>query len=177
MVNRHRGEIEAVLGGERRTLCLTLGALAELEHAFGEEDMLALAQRFENGRLSARDAIRIIAAGLRGAGAGASEAEVAAMQAEGGAAGYVDIVVRLLSATFGARGSHAGDTTTVAGGAIAPSAPGGTSAAGPDEQSVPPPVTPHRPVPYHHRQVGTVQPGGNGSAGHGDPSQGLAPGK
>lgn len=101
MVNRHRGEIEAVLDGERRTLCLTLGALAELEHAFGEEDMLALAQRFETGRLSARDAIRIIAAGLRGAGDDSGEAAVARMQAESGAAGYVDIVVRLLGATFG----------------------------------------------------------------------------
>ncbi len=101
MVNRHRGEVEATLDGERFTLCLTLGALAELEHAFGEEDMLALAQRFEAGRLSARDATRIIAAGLRGGGQDVSEAEVARMQAEGGAAGYVDIVVRLLAATFG----------------------------------------------------------------------------
>lgn len=101
MVNRHRGEIEAVLDGERRTLCLTLGALAELEDAFGAEDMLALAQRFEAGRLSARDAIRIIAAGLRGGGHELSEADVGRMRAEGGAAGYVDIVVRLLTATFG----------------------------------------------------------------------------
>ncbi len=101
MVNRHRGEIDAVLDGAHRTLCLTLGALAELEDAFGAEDMLALAQRFEAGRLSARDAIRIIAAGLRGAGADVSEAQVARMQTENGAAGYVDIVVRLLAATFG----------------------------------------------------------------------------
>jgi len=101
MVNRHRGEVEAVLDGERHTLCLTLGALAELEDAFGEEDMLALAQRFEAGRLSARDAIRIIAAGLRGGGQDFTEPEVARMQGEAGASGFVDIVVRLLSATFG----------------------------------------------------------------------------
>ena len=101
MVNRHRGEVEAVLGGERYTLCLTLGALAELEDAFGADDMLALAQRFETGRLSARDAVRIIAAGLRGGGQELDERMAARMQAEGGAAGYVDIVVRLLAATFG----------------------------------------------------------------------------
>ena len=101
MVNRHRGEVEAVLSGERYTLCLTLGALAELEDAFGADDMLALAQRFEAGRLSARDAVRIIAAGLRGGGQELDEQAVARMQAEGGAAGYVDIVVRLLAATFG----------------------------------------------------------------------------
>jgi hypothetical protein len=64
MVNRHRGEIEAVLDGKSYRLCLTLGALAELEHAFGEDDMLAVAERFEAGRIAARDAIRMIGAGL-----------------------------------------------------------------------------------------------------------------
>jgi hypothetical protein len=101
MPNRHRGEIEAVLDGEPYRLCLTLGALAELEDAFGADDMLALAERFEAGRLSARDAVRIIAAGLRGGGNDMDDAQVARMQASGGAAGYVDIVARLLGATFG----------------------------------------------------------------------------
>jgi hypothetical protein len=41
MPNRHRGEIEAELGGERMTLVLTLGALAELESAFGVDDLVA----------------------------------------------------------------------------------------------------------------------------------------
>ena len=102
MVNRHRGEIEAVLDGKPHRLCLTLGALAELEDAFGEDDMLALASRFEAGRLSARDAIRIIGAGLRGGGGDLDDALIARMQAEGGASGFVDIVARLLTATFGA---------------------------------------------------------------------------
>jgi len=100
--NPHRGEIEARLDGRPHRLCLTLGALAELEAAFGEADMLSLAERFQSGRLSARDAIRIIAAGLRGAGHDITDEAVAAMQADGGAAGFVDIVARLLSATFGA---------------------------------------------------------------------------
>ncbi len=64
MVNRHRGEIEATLDGKSYRLCLTLGSLAELEHAFGEDDMLAVAERFEAGRIAARDAIRMIGAGL-----------------------------------------------------------------------------------------------------------------
>ena len=46
MANAHRGEIEAELGGRTWRLCLTLGALAELESAYGGEDLLALAQRF-----------------------------------------------------------------------------------------------------------------------------------
>ena len=68
MANRHRGEISATLDGRERTLCLTLGALAELEAAFGADDLVALASRFESGRLSARDIVRIIGCGLRGAG-------------------------------------------------------------------------------------------------------------
>jgi hypothetical protein len=101
MANKHRGEIEARLDGCSYKLCLTLGALAELEAAFGEEDMLALATRFERGRMSARDAVRIIGAGLRGAGHDIGDETVAAMQAERGAAGFVEIVARLLAATFG----------------------------------------------------------------------------
>lgn len=100
MANRHRGEIDAVLDGKPYRLCLTLGALAGLEAAFGDEDMLALATRFETGRISARDCQRIIGAGLRGAGFDVSDQAVAAMRVEGGAPGYVDIVARLLAATF-----------------------------------------------------------------------------
>ena len=101
MANLHRGEIDAVLDGLPRTLCLTLGALAELESAFGADDMLALAERFRSGRLTALDATRIIGAGLRGAGHDIADDQVTRLRAAGGAAGYVDIVARLLGATFG----------------------------------------------------------------------------
>ncbi len=104
MPNLHRGEIEATLDGRPHRLCLTLGALAELEAAFGDEDMLALAERFGSGRLSARDATRIIGAGLRGAGVEIADSAVQRLQADGGAAGFVDIVSRLLAATFGVSG-------------------------------------------------------------------------
>lgn len=100
MANHRRGEIDAVLDGRDYTLCLTLGALSELEASFGDEDMLALARRFEKGRISARDACRIISAGLRGAGHEVSDADVARMQADGGIGGFIDIVARLLGATF-----------------------------------------------------------------------------
>ncbi len=100
MANRHRGEIDAELSGRTYTLCLTLGALAEIENAYGGEDLIAIAERFETGRIGATDAIRVIGAGLRGAGNAVSNDEVAAMTAAGGAAGYLDIVVRLLKATF-----------------------------------------------------------------------------
>lgn len=106
MANRHRGEIEAELDGKRYRLCLTLGALAELENAFGEDDMLAVAERFEKGRITARDTIRILGAGLRGAGHDIANETVAAMQSPAGATGYVEIVAHLLAATFGMAGSQ-----------------------------------------------------------------------
>ena len=90
------------MGGHARTLVLTLGALAELETAFGAQDLIALTERFGRGRLSARDAMRIITAGLHGAGEDVSEDEVARMTTPGGAAGFARIVGDLLAATFGA---------------------------------------------------------------------------
>jgi hypothetical protein len=101
MANRHRGEIEAEIGGAKRRLVLTLGALAELEAAFGAEDLVALTERFGSGRLKARDLIRIIGAGLRGAGEAMSDEEVGAMAVDGGAQGYVRIAADLIQVTFG----------------------------------------------------------------------------
>lgn len=101
MANRHRGEIEAEIGGSKRKLVLTLGALAELEDAFGAEDLVALTERFGTGRLKARDLTRIIGAGLRGAGEAVSDEEVAGFAVDGGAQGYVRIAAALIAATFG----------------------------------------------------------------------------
>ncbi len=101
MPNKYRGEIEAELGGVRRTLVLTLGALAELEVAFGADDLVALTERFGTGRLKARDLTRIIGAGLRGAGEMVSDDEVAQLSVDGGAQGYVRIAAALIAATFG----------------------------------------------------------------------------
>lgn len=102
--NRRRGEVEAVMDGERRILCLTLGALAELEAAFAADDLSGLASRFSSGGLRAADMIRIIGAGLRGGGNLISDDEVAAMSVEGGIATYAAIVGDLLTATFAGRG-------------------------------------------------------------------------
>jgi len=101
MANRHRGEIDAEIGGARRRLVLTLGALAELEDAFGADDLVALTERFGSGRMKARDLTRIIGAGLRGAGEMVSDEEVAAMAVNGGAHGYLRIASELIAATFG----------------------------------------------------------------------------
>ena len=100
MANARRGEIDAELSGRTYRLCLTLGALAELEEVYGE-DLLTIAERFEKGRIGARDAMRILGAGLRGAGHRLSDEDVATMRSPDGAAGLLRTAVRLLVATFG----------------------------------------------------------------------------
>jgi hypothetical protein len=98
--NRRRGEIEAVIDGERRILCLTLGALAELETAFGVDDLAALGAYFSRGRLKADDLVRVLGAGLRGAGNLFSDEDVASMSIEGGLAEAARIATELLEAAF-----------------------------------------------------------------------------
>jgi len=107
--NRRRGEIVATLDGRPYLLCLTLGALAELESAFAADDLGALVARFSTGKLSASDLVRIIGAGLRGAGNDIADEKVTGMQCDGGAAGFAAIASELLTATFGGAGGGAGD--------------------------------------------------------------------
>lgn len=101
MANSRRGEISAELDGKAFTLCLTLGALAELESTSGASNLVDLAERFDARKLSAGDILRIIGCGLRGAGNKVSDEEVGRMSASEGLAGYVTIAARLLHATFG----------------------------------------------------------------------------
>ncbi len=103
MANKYRGEIAAELGGQPYRLCLTLGALAELEAAFESSDLVALVKRFETGHLAARDLIRILGAGLRGAGHDMSDLQLSQLPHPGGVQGYVQIAADLLAATFGAQ--------------------------------------------------------------------------
>lgn len=101
MVNRHRGEVAAKLDGRDWTLCLTLGALAQLESAFEADNLSDLIARFSGGKLSAFDMQRIICAGLHGGGHDVPFEDVEEMRADGGASGYARIVSALLTATFG----------------------------------------------------------------------------
>lgn len=101
MANLLRGEVDAIIGGEQRVLCLTLGALAELEARLQAGDLVSLGERFSQGRISASDLIAIIGAGLRGGGNAITDAQLAQMNIEGGLKGAAEIATRLLKATFG----------------------------------------------------------------------------
>jgi hypothetical protein len=107
MANKRRGEVALRLGGESYTLCLTLGALAELEEAFGVEDLMALAERFGTGRLSSRDLMRLLAVSLRGGGHAINDADVASLPLTEGNEPVASAIADLLVATFGAETSSA----------------------------------------------------------------------
>ena len=74
--NRARGEVVVPLGGVPRRLCLTLGALAELETEFDLDGWDALSERLR--RLSARDMLVVLGALLRGGGEGSAAADLTA---------------------------------------------------------------------------------------------------
>ena len=101
MPNRRRGEVALELGGARYTLCLTLGALAELEEAFAVGDLQGLASRFAQGGLSSRDLIKLLAVALRGGGHDLRDENVAALPLEGGLEPVVAALTDCLVLAFG----------------------------------------------------------------------------
>lgn len=75
-MNKARGEVSVVLVGVERRLCLTLGALAEIETALDIDGLGALGERMR--ALSARDLLVVLAALLRGGGGGGLARNLAA---------------------------------------------------------------------------------------------------
>lgn len=65
-VNGARGEVSVRLAGTERRLCLTLGALAEIETGLQVSGLAGLAERMR--ALSAGDMLLVLAALLRGGG-------------------------------------------------------------------------------------------------------------
>lgn len=65
-MNGVRGEVVVVLAGVERRLCLTLGALAEIETGLGVQGLAGVAERMR--ALSAVDLMAVLAALLRGGG-------------------------------------------------------------------------------------------------------------
>lgn len=67
MGNPVRGEVELVINGQPHSLCLTLGALAEIEALLGEDESL-----------SAKQVLAILQALLRGGGNSVSQKDLLA---------------------------------------------------------------------------------------------------
>jgi hypothetical protein len=74
--NRARGEVMLRVGDAERRLCVTLGALAELEAAFDVNSFTELGERL--GQLTAGDLLIVLAALVSGGGELTSTRELAA---------------------------------------------------------------------------------------------------
>ncbi len=105
MANRYRGDVMLNVGDQAWTLRLTLGALAEIETAFQVGDLVALGQRFETGKLSARDLIVVLGAAARGGGAKVSDAALGALVDVADLPEVTEAVSRLFANTFGNTGA------------------------------------------------------------------------
>ena len=99
MANPHRGEVELTIDGKPVRMRLTLGALAELESQLEAGSLMALAERFESGRITASDLLALLEAGIRGA-ANDPVPRLAEADIEGGAIGAMRAGLALLSAAF-----------------------------------------------------------------------------
>lgn len=84
LCNRARGEVVLAVDGRGVRLCVTLGALAELEAAFGAASLSALGERL--AQPNAGDLLLLVSALSAGGGARMAPAELAAAQIDAKAA-------------------------------------------------------------------------------------------
>lgn len=100
MANPWAGEVGLVIDGQRRSLKLTLGALAELEQRLETGTLVALVERFESGAFSSRDVLELIVAGLRGGGADLDASDLLQVEIEGGPMAAARAAAELLARAF-----------------------------------------------------------------------------
>ncbi len=105
MANPLTGEVDIWLDGRPHVARLTLGALAALEGELGAESMVALVERFEQGRFSSRDVIAVVVAGLRGGGWAGGADELLAAEFRGGPVGAAQAAAALLARAFRIEGA------------------------------------------------------------------------
>jgi len=101
MINRHRGEVEIEVNGQKRVMRLTLGALAALEDGLGAKSLVDLVEGFETGQFKARDLLLLLWAGLNGGGWEVSFEEVGDARIGGGPLSAAKNAAQLLALTFG----------------------------------------------------------------------------
>lgn len=106
MTNPHAGEVALIVDGERRVMKLTLGALAELEAALGEDTLVALIERYEGGAFATRDVLALLLAGLRGGGWQGTSAELARAEIGGGPIAAAQAAAQLLARAFTVPEAH-----------------------------------------------------------------------
>lgn len=100
MANPFAGEVTVSLDGVDHVAKLTLGVLAELEASLGDDTLIALIERFETGRISSRDVLGLLVAGLRGGGWQGTAADLKAVDIGGGPVGAARAAALLLARAF-----------------------------------------------------------------------------
>lgn len=101
MANPHAGEVAIHIAGQRHVCKLTLGALAELEAELEADTLVDLVARFEEGRVSARDVLAVIVAGLRGGGWRGDAGDLLSAEIATGPVEAAALAMRLLAQAFG----------------------------------------------------------------------------
>lgn len=100
MANPYQGEVALTLDGSRHVLKLTLGALAELEAGLEADTLVALVERYEAGRFSSADVLRVVVAGLRGGGWRGGYDDILTAEMEGGPLEAARVGAELLARAF-----------------------------------------------------------------------------
>ncbi|OJY32637.1 MAG: hypothetical protein BGP11_01295 [Rhodobacterales bacterium 65-51] len=100
MANPFAGEVVVTLEGVPHVAKLTLGTLAELEMTLGEDTLVDLAARFEAGRISSRDVLALLVAGLRGGGWQGRAEDLRTVEIGGGPVGAARAAAELLARAF-----------------------------------------------------------------------------
>lgn len=89
-----------VIDGVPYVMRLTLGALAALEAELGEPSLVALVERFEQGRFSSADVLALLRAGLSGGGAAFDVARLDHAEIEGGPMAAARAAAELIARAF-----------------------------------------------------------------------------
>lgn len=98
--NPWRGEVTLTVNGRPLLLRLSLGALARLESQLREDTLVALVQRFETGRFSAKDILALLTAGLEGGGHDLENLDLGKAEIAGGAVEAARVAAQLLARSF-----------------------------------------------------------------------------
>lgn len=100
MANPMRGEVALVLDGRPHVARLTLAALAELEAELQADGLTGLVARLDEGRISSREILAVLVAGLRGGGWSGRAGDLLTVQIEGGPLEAARVAARLLALAF-----------------------------------------------------------------------------
>ena len=100
MANPFQGEVALTLNGDRHVLKLTLGALAELEAGLEIDTLVGLVERYEAGKFSSADVLRVVVAGLRGGGWKGGYDDILTAEIKGGPLEAARVGAELIARAF-----------------------------------------------------------------------------